>query len=363
MTAPRRVLMTADTIGGVWTYALELAGALAGGGTRVLLATMGRPLSSWQRAAAAGIEELSVCESDHRLEWMDDPWEDVACAGRWLLELEAEFEPDIVHLNGYAHGSLPWRSPVVIAGHSCVLSWWRAVKGESAPAAWNRYRQQVKYGLACADLVVAPSGHMLAVLNRHYGPLRRACVIPNGRDVTAFAPREKAPYLFSAGRLWDDAKNVGSLEEVAPGLPWPLYVAGDATHPNGLSCAYQHVRALGVLPPAELAAWLEYASIFVLPARYEPFGQSALEAAMAGCALVLGDIPSLRELWDEAAVFVPPEDTEALRRALQELIADDERRSRLGRAALTRSREYSLERMSSRYAEAYRMLMSQPVPA
>ncbi len=32
-----------------------------------------------------------------------------------------------------------------------------------------------------------------------------------------------------------------------------------------------------------------------LPARYEPFGLSVLEAALSGCALVLGDIPSLRE--------------------------------------------------------------------
>ena len=39
---PRRILMTADTIGGVWSYALELAQGLARHGVEVALATMGR---------------------------------------------------------------------------------------------------------------------------------------------------------------------------------------------------------------------------------------------------------------------------------------------------------------------------------
>ena len=45
-----KILMTADTVGGVWTYALELAGALAPHGVEVALATMGRRLSSAQEA-------------------------------------------------------------------------------------------------------------------------------------------------------------------------------------------------------------------------------------------------------------------------------------------------------------------------
>ena len=39
-------------------------------------------------------------------------------------------------------------------------------------------------------------------------------------------------------------------------------------------------------------------------ALYEPFGLAVLEAAQAGCALVLSDIPTFRELWDGAALFV-----------------------------------------------------------
>ena len=51
-----------------------------------------------------------------------------------------------------------------------------------------------------------------------------------------------------------------------------------------------NARPLGVLAPAELRRKLERAAIFAAPALYEPFGLGILEAAAAGCALVLGDI-------------------------------------------------------------------------
>src|SRR4051812_28341104 len=93
----RRVLMTADTIGGVWTYALDLSRALGRHGVNVLLATMGQEMTPVQRQQAAAIPNLAIEEGKYKPEWMDDPWSDVADAGDWLLELERRFEPDIVH--------------------------------------------------------------------------------------------------------------------------------------------------------------------------------------------------------------------------------------------------------------------------
>src|SRR5258708_7956963 len=115
MTEPfpvRRVLMTADTVGGVWAYALELARRLARVGAAVALVTMGPPPSAAQRAEVAEIPGLELHPTRFKLEWMDDPWDDVERAGRWLLALEAWARPDLVHLNGYAHAALPWRAPV-----------------------------------------------------------------------------------------------------------------------------------------------------------------------------------------------------------------------------------------------------------
>ena len=355
---PRKVLMTADTMGGVWTYALELARGLAEQGIEVALATMGSPMSELQREMAGRVPRLKVFESAYKLEWMEDPWRDVERAGDWLLGLEERFSPDLIHLNGYAHAALPWNAPKLVAGHSCVLSWWEAVKGSAAPEEWDRYGEEVRAGLAAADLVVAPSSAMMSALVRHYGPLPRTRVIYNGRDVRQFRPTTKEPILFSAGRLWDEAKNLEALERVAPNLPWPVFVAGENHHPDGGEARPHHTRLLGRLSQRALAAWLGRSSIYVLPARSEPFGLSVLEAALAGCALVLGDIPSLRELWRNRAVFVPPDDPEALEDAIVRLIEDPDRRNTLAAGARSRAIERTPERMVEGYLAAYAEVLS-----
>jgi glycosyltransferase involved in cell wall biosynthesis len=99
--------------------------------------------------------------------------------------------------------------------------------------------------------------------------------------------------------------------------------------------------------------WFASTSIYALPARYEPFGLSVLEAALSGCALVLGDIASLRELWNGCAVFVRPGNTRELHAALLSLIESPEKRRELGAAARGRARTYSVERMRSGWLEAY----------
>jgi glycosyltransferase involved in cell wall biosynthesis len=100
------------------------------------------------------------------------------------------------------------------------------------------------------------------------------------------------------------------------------------------------------------------AAIFVSPARYEPFGLTVLEAAQAGCALVLSDIATFREIWNGAALFVGPDDADAMAAVLNRLIADPRLRSRLSAAARKRARRYSAQRMAQNTARVYRELLS-----
>jgi glycogen synthase len=85
---------------------------------------------------------------------------------------------------------------------------------------------------------------------------------------------------------------------------------------------------------------------------------SALEAALAGCALVLGDIPSLREVWGEAAVYVAPDDPAGLTCALRQLIAQPSRLAQLAQKATRRARQYTPELMAERYLTAYVQAMT-----
>jgi glycosyltransferase involved in cell wall biosynthesis len=205
---------------------------------------------------------------------------------------------------------------------------------------------------------------MLANLLRDYGQPAHATLIPNGIELAAFAPRPKLPFVLAAGRLWDEAKNVQALEQIASQLSWPVYLAGEALEPHARAAdggrPKTACRPLGALARPTLARSLARASIYALPARYEPFGLSVLEAAASGCALVLGAIPSLRENWLGAACFVDPEDPQALRQTLERLISDPREREHWSARARQRASELTSQHMAERYAQTYAELTGQP---
>jgi glycosyltransferase involved in cell wall biosynthesis len=359
MSAPR-VLMTADSVGGVLSYAEDLCRGLAHAGVEVLLAVMGGELDADRRAPFERLRGVQVESSNYALEWMEEPWADVSAAGAWLLELADRFHPDLVHLNGYAHASLPWRKPVLVVAHSCVSSWFEAVKGEPLPSRFAVYDRELRTGLRAADAIVAPSTFMASALERHYGPgLEGVSVIPNGVWLEDYELAKKEAVILAAGRLWDEAKNLALLADIAPRLPWPVHVAGE-THEGRLPGTDRGlpsgVSPLGRLGRRELAAVMSRAAIFVHVARYEPFGLAPLEAAASGCALVLSDIPTFRALWAGAAPRVGVHDAIGLERVLVTLCTSTERRGALGARALSRSRLYDARAMTRSYLDLYREL-------
>ncbi|MGF1634723.1 MAG: glycosyltransferase family 4 protein [Phycisphaerae bacterium] len=353
--------MTTDTVGGVWHYSLTLCRAFRPHGVKVTLATMGRALSAQQRAAVAALPHVTCEESIYKLEWMPDPWADVAAAGRWLLHLAREARPEVVHLNGYAHGHLPFDAPVLMVAHSCVNSWWHACRGEGPPADWDAYTRAVYHGVQGAGLLVAPTATMLAAARRHYLPACDCRVIHNATDVPPGEPIDsdgKWPVVLSAGRLWDEAKNAAALARCKLPEGWELRLAGEAVEPGSNRSPPTNLTTLGHLDPAALAQEMAFAAVYALPCRYEPFGLSVLEAARNGCALLLGDIPSQRELWDGCALFVNPDDDAALQRALDRLTRDVPLRRRLVSAARRRAGPYTPAAMADGYLNAYAHLLT-----
>ncbi|HET6725363.1 MAG TPA: glycosyltransferase family 4 protein [Gammaproteobacteria bacterium] len=358
MTAERasiqRVLMTADTVGGIWQYALELARGLSEHGVNVALATLGEQPNAEQRHAAEAISGLTLHTSDWPLEWTNPPSDELDHAGEWLLGITADFNPDVVHLNNYFYGALRWPAPVMVVAHSCVYSWFEAVHGALPPEeSWGRYRKGVDRGISGADMLVAPSAAMLASMERFYGPLHNTRVIANGRRSAEFRPRNKRGRILAAGRLWDEGKNILALARVAPRLTWPVRLVGDVHHPSGRRSQFTNVEWIGSAGSRRIAREYASAGIYALPARYEPFGLSILEAALAGCPLVLGDIPSLREVWGRAALYVKPDDERGLANTLNNLIDSPMERQSWGVRARHRARRYSAARMTKGYLQAY----------
>ena len=154
--------------------------------------------------------------------------------------------------------------------------------------------------------------------------------------------------------MCDPAKSIMPLARASTGLDWPVLVAGPTSDPATLG----ELTLLGDLSHRALLSRMQHAAIFVSPALYEPFGLSVLEAASAGCALVLSDIPTFRELWNDAALFVDPNDDRALHNALATLCRDDGKRARLQIAARERSQRYSLTQTGDAYRALYQRLQT-----
>jgi glycogen synthase len=356
---PLRVLMTADAVGGVWRYSVDLGAALVEHGVEVLIATMGPPASEEQRNELLSVARLRVAQSDYALEWMPDAWEDVDASAHWLLALESSFDPDVIHLNGYAHASLRWNRPVAVVAHSCVYSWWRAVHGCAPDPEWSEYKRRVIDGLLAADIVIAPSTYMASELQREYGiSLDKVRVIHNFTRAQVPARAKKQPFILAAGRVWDAAKNIELLDRIAPELDWEVRIAGDASDPESSMRKRRSGCFLGSLPHSELMREMTAAAIFAHPALYEPFGLSILEAARARSCLVLSDIPSLRELWDGAAIFVDPREPAAWIRELNRLAHNSSERESLGQLAYSQSLKYGAGSSVQQYCELYGSLVS-----
>ena len=334
-------------MGGVWTFVKSLAVELAATGTEVQLATFG-PESTAVHPKELLSSHLAWRHFDCKLEWMENPWSDLAQAREWLLDLSREFQPDLIHLNTLCHGDAPFNCPVLLTVHSCVPSWWAAVQSDPLPATWSTYKQQVSQSIAGASVLTVPSKAMASDFSASFSlnttPLQP---IYNGCSDSVFAPTVKQPMILSVGRLWDEAKNVKALASVSNHLSWPVYLVGE----RGASHANCH--SLGHMPTDQLAGWYARAAIYCLPAKYEPFGLSVLEAALSECALVLGDIPSLREIWGDAAVYVPPDDLAKIEEVIHALISNPDYRQKMGVRAKLHAARYSLGQMIRGYRSAY----------
>ncbi len=337
-----RLLMTTDAVGGTWRYSLDLAGGLAECGIQVVLAVLGPSPTPAQRAEAEAVPGLRLVDTGLPLDWTAATAGELGRVSERLAALAALSGVDSVHLHAPALvGAARWPAPVVSVAHSCVATWWRAVRGGPMPDDFAWRSAATRAGLLASKQVIAPSAAHARATEAAHGPMP-IHVVHNGSRALPAASRPRRPGVLTAGRLWDAGKAADWLDRAAPGLDAPILAAGPTCSPEGSEVRFHHLRLLGTLAPDALAAEYAGATVFASMARYEPFGLAVLEAAQAGMALVLSDTPGFRELWDGAAIFVAEE--AGLLPALQQaLAAPDPWAAR----ARDRARRYTVEHMAA----------------
>jgi glycosyltransferase involved in cell wall biosynthesis len=347
----RRLLLVTDAVGGVWVYSLELARALKPLGIEALLAITGPPPSADRCAAAA---DLRLIDTGLPLEWLDTDSAEIVRAGEELARIASREGADIVQTSSAALlAGATFDCPTVAVQHSCVATWWEAVKGTPLPRHFEWRRDLVARGLRSADAVVAPSRAFAEATRRTYRLERPVIAVHNGRTPTSVRPLPQGDFAFTAGRMWDEGKNVATLDAAAALIEAPVQAAGAIRGPNGTCFEPTSLIALGELSEERVGGILGARPVFASAALYEPFGLSVLEAAQAGCALVLSDIPTHRELWGGAALFVDPRSAAGFADGIGSLLDNREERRRLGERARSHARQYSVGRMARGMTEVY----------
>jgi glycosyltransferase involved in cell wall biosynthesis len=357
---PIRLLMTADAVGGVWQYATDLASGLVHHGVETVIAILGPNPDPTQLHAARAIPGLTVVETGLPLDWLSEAPATRAAAAE-IAALARREDVDLVHLNSPALAAdQMFPVPVLGAAHGCLATWWQAARaGQPLEPAFRWHEEMMARSLRTCDRVIAPSASFAEALRQRYRLAAPPQVVHNGRAIVA--PESRVPQhdcAVTAGRLWDEVKNTRTLDAAAALLPFPFYAAGAITSPHGQTHRTEHLHLLGQLDAASLARRLAAGPVFVSAATFEPFGLAVLEAAASGCPLVLSDIPTFRELWDGAAVFVPPHDAEGFAAAIQDCVQDLPLRAALSQASRERAQHYSAERMARCTAEHYRELLT-----
>ncbi|MGE5478348.1 MAG: glycosyltransferase family 4 protein [Bacteroidales bacterium] len=349
------VLLTVEPPGVVWPHVETLVRELSALGAEVTVAALTH-LRTGQRVEFSAIPGVELVPCPHPADCPSEHLYRRTRIADWLLGVEEVLNPDVVHLTGYLHAGLPWCGRVLVAGHPGSGAAYGRLDAEQRRIC----RAAFQHGLRGADLVVTPTEAMMSALTRHFGiPAGR--VIRDGRDPARFTPGLKEPVILSVGMLREDPGQRSALEAAAPRLPWPVVVAGEQVDADGHAVRLEGVSGLGRVHPSQLVPWFNRAAIYVALTAEGP-GTWAMEAALAGTALVLGDTAALREIWSGAALFVSPNDPDAVAAGLRTLLADRRLREAMGLAARRRAMRHPARAMAEAYLSAYRDVVAARAP-
>lgn len=226
-----------------------------------------------------------------------------------------------------------------------------------------------------ADLLLPNSRAEASILAESLGSGIAPChIVPNGIDPVLFTSASpdafearfgRRDFVLSAAR-WDDRKNLLMLCEALRGTGLPLVLVGG--RPND---EYEQL-VRSALPPDtlvidplgqdELASAYAAARVHALPSWFETPGLSSMEAAIAGCAVVVGNRGAEREYFGSGAYYCDPASVGDIRRAIvlawESFEADRPRRAELRERLM---RRYTWGEAARRTVEAYERVLGCPV--
>jgi glycosyltransferase involved in cell wall biosynthesis len=291
---------------------------------------------------------------------------------RRVRRLVRDLRPDLVHaLHLTSYGFLAALADV----HPCIVSVW-GTDILQAPRLSPFHWAITRYALRRADHVTATGARLAEATLRYVPPGKPVTVIPYGVDLEQFRPQPHQPgsdvTIGSVGRLSPEKGLTYLLQAFAQiGAEQPrvrLILAGDGPERQRLERLAARLQLddrvdfLGDLPHEQVPQVLARLDIFAMPSTYEGFGVAAIEAAAMEVPVVASNVYGIPDVVDDGVtgLLVPPKDVSALAQALRSLIADEERRRQMGRAARAFVAErYSWEKNTAQMESLYGEMLEQ----
>lgn len=340
-----RILFTVDPHGAGWMHTVSLAGALLRRGHDVLVASFG-PEPSAERMAAVEDSGIRLTRVEIPGPTTDPTFIQTARAA--LEELVKEWSPSVVHIDRCSFGDLELEVPKIL------------MIAADRTARISRGRGPARRGLLGADAVVSPTRALSEEISRRFEYRRPISLIQPGIELgdkpVMLSPVKKSRSGFVCyGRTDEKADGFDVMMEALRRvkIEAPFKIAGEGARPP----LPGWIADLGWLDTDGRSSAFEKAEVAVLPARDDPFGLRSVEAGLAGCALILSDVPSHRELWNGAAVLVPVDDPAALADAIGLLATDSRRREECQRLCHARAVSgFSADRMVDEYLDVHRRI-------
>lgn len=292
-------------------------------------------------------------------------------------------KPDLVH---FPHFNIPvtYTGKFVVTIHDLIKSDFASTSSSTrVPLVyWTKhfvYEQVVRLAVQRARQIIVPTNTIKEKVIKQLGtPEGKINVTYEAADEKFFEWGEKElvksnelrvlskyhikkPFIIYVGNAYP-YKNLDRLLESLKILPNNLSLVNpsarsvfyerlaDKARQEGLS---DRVILPGFVPDEDLAVLYQAAEAYVFPTLSEGFGIPALEAMASKLPVVCSDIPVLREVCGDNAMYFDPLNVQDIAQKINLVISDKKVKSRLVEEGLERARQFSWRKMAAQTLRIY----------
>jgi len=216
---------------------------------------------------------------------------------------------------------------------------------------------------AGANRLTAPSSFLKSRINANVGDLT-VDVIPNGIDMSGLHSADKTKSILMCSRLFKFKGFQYALKAMSQiDCNWQVDIIGEGPFRGELENEAKSVKM-----PVKFYGWLdnksdkykelfERSSIFIFPSEMENFPTVLLEAMASGMAIITSTAGGCPEVVGDAAILVPPCDSQAIADKLNEIINNQDLLANLQNKAIKRATEFCWDKVAEKYIECYRSVI------